>query len=65
MAPWLRFLLSSVVGLGFFARPVPVNGQWTVAFDVAGFALRTALLVPLAAGVTHLYGALGVFAGLS
>ena len=41
-------------------RDVPIRFGHLVAV----FALRTALLVPLVAAVTHLYGALGVFAGL-
>ena len=35
------FLCSAVLGLGFFVLPVPVDGRWTVAFDVAVKGLRT------------------------
>ena len=38
--PRLRLLLSAVLGLGGFLLPVPVDGRWTVAFDVLVKALR-------------------------
>lgn len=38
--PLVRTALSAVVGVGFFAVPVRVDGRWTVAFDVAVQALR-------------------------
>jgi len=30
-----HLLLSAVLGIGFFAVPIPWNGSWTVLFDVA------------------------------
>lgn len=33
--------VSAVVGLGFFVLPVPIDGTWTVAFDIAVKTLRT------------------------
>lgn len=37
----LRLLLSTLLGLGFFALPIPWNGRWTVAFDIVVKELRT------------------------
>jgi nucleoside recognition membrane protein YjiH len=38
-----------VLGLGFFAVPVPWNGRWTVAFDIVVKELRTGFAGPVAA----------------
>ncbi len=59
----LRFFLSTVLGLGFFAVPVPWGGRWTVLFDVVVKALTRAapmavelyclVLIVLGAVLTH------------
>jgi nucleoside recognition membrane protein YjiH len=41
MSPIVRLWLSAVLGLGFFAIPIPWGDRWTVVFDVVVRELRT------------------------
>ena len=40
--PLLRLITSTILGLGFFALPIPFDGKWTVPFDVLVSLLRNA-----------------------
>jgi len=42
VSPLLRLITSTVVGLGFFALPIPYGGKWTVPFDVVVSAVKGA-----------------------
>lgn len=39
--PQLRLVLSAVLGIGAFVLPIPIDGRWTIAFDVLVTGLQT------------------------